>query len=83
MEKVLVEIILPAANTSYDVYIPLASKMSEVLFLVSGLLSDLAGGKYKANTDVVLCEATSGSIYDINKTVDELGLHNGSRLLLI
>lgn len=83
MDRVLVEIFLPAANTSYDVYIPLISKMNEVLLLVSNLLSELSGGKYKANNDAVLCDAASGSILDINKTVEEIGIKNGSRLLLI
>ncbi len=83
MNKVLVEICLPAANQSFDVYIPLESRMSEVLVLVSSLLSDLSDGKYKATQDAVLCDAETGIIFNINMTVFELGIKNGSKLMLI
>ena len=82
-EKALVEIIVPAAGTSFDVYIPLASRMSDVLELVSGALSELTDGKYKATGDAVLCDADSGIIYNVNIEVVELGIKNGSRLMLI
>jgi hypothetical protein len=83
MNKVLVEIFLPAANESFDVYIPVESKLSEVLQLVSSLLSDLSEGKYKATQDAVLCDAKTGMIFNINMAVSELGIQNGSRLMLI
>ncbi|MCM3476960.1 MULTISPECIES: methyltransferase [Bacillaceae] len=83
MNKVLVEICLPAANQSFDVYIPLESRMSEVLVLVSSLLSDLSDGKYKATQDAILCDAETGIIFNINMTVFELGIKNGSKLMLI
>jgi hypothetical protein len=83
MNKVLVEIFLPAAGKSFDVYLPLESQMSEVVMLVSTLLSDLSDGKYKANDNAVLCDAASGIIYNINMTIAELGITNGSKLMLI
>ena len=82
-EKALVEITIPAAGTSFDVYIPLASRMSEVLEMVSGALSELTDGKYKATKDAVLCDADSGIIYNVNIEVVELGIKNGSHLMLI
>ena len=83
MEKALVEIFLPAANASYDVYIPLTVKMHEVLLLVSSVITDLSEGKYKATGDSVLCDRDSGKIFDINSSVAELGIQNGSQLMLI
>ena len=83
MEKALVEIFLPAANASYDVYVPLTVKMHEVLLLVSSVITDLAGGKFKATDDSVLCERDCGRILDINSSVVELGIQNGSQLMLI
>jgi hypothetical protein len=83
MNKILVEIFLPAANRSFDVYIPLDSPMSEVLVLVAAVLSDLSDGKYKATQDAVLCDATTGIIYNINLAIAELCIKNGSKLMLI
>ena len=41
--KALVEITVPVSGEKFDVFIPLNSRMSEVLPLVSGVLSDLSG----------------------------------------
>lgn len=81
--KALVEIIVPAASQKYDVYIPLDSKMSDVVSMVASALSDLSNGRYKATNDAVLCDADTGMIFNINTEVAELGIKNGSRLMLI
>ena len=83
MDKVLVEIFLPAANASYDVRIPLHSRMSEILQMVSKLLGDLSAGKYLPADDSVLCDRDSGEVLNINLTAAESGLRNGSRLMLV
>jgi len=81
--KILVEISVPAAAQKFDVYIPLESRMSEVVRMVAGALSDLSDGKYKATNDAILCDAETGSIFNVNIEVAELGLKNGSHLMLI
>lgn len=82
-DKALVEITVPASGMKFDVFIPLESRMSEVLKLVSATISDLTEGKYKATNDAVLCDAQTGIIYNINMEIAELGIKNGSHLLLI
>lgn len=81
--KVLVEISVPAAAQKYDVYIPLESRMSDVVAMVASALSDLSGGKYKATKEAILCDADTGIIFNVNIEVAELGIKNGSRLMLI
>lgn len=81
--KALVEIFVPAAGQTYDVYLPLESKMSEVIPLVAAALSDLSGGKFEAGGDAILCNAQTGAVYDVNKELAVLGIHNGSRLMLL
>lgn len=83
MNKLLVEVVVPAADMSVDMYIPLESKLSEVISLMAKAISDMTNGKYQATQDAILCEAGTGMIYNINMEVAELGLQNGSKLLLI
>ncbi len=82
-DKALVEIMVPATAREYDVFIPLASKMSDVTRMVAMAISDLSEGKYKATEQSVLCNADTGIIYNINVEVAELGIKTGSRLMLI
>lgn len=81
--KALVEISVPASGEKFDVFIPLESKMSEVLKLVSDALTELSNGKYRATNEAVLCDVETGIIFNINMEVAELGIKTGSRLMLI
>jgi hypothetical protein len=83
MDKVLVEIFLPAANMSFDVYLPIKRRMSEVMPLINKVISDLSEGKYQATDDAVLYERKSGVVCDVNSTIEKLGIKNGSQLMLI
>lgn len=83
MNKVLVEVLLPASGEVYDVRIPLDSQLGEVAALVKKQLENLSKGRFVANDTTVLCDAKSGKILDINKFVAELEIKNGSRLMLI
>ncbi len=83
MNKVIIEINVPAANEKFDVFVPKTSKIYEVIELVSEMFSSILEGKYKKTSDAVLCDAASGKVLDINKSVYELNLINGSKLILI
>lgn len=81
--KVLVEIYVPASGDSFDVWIPLESRMSEVVQLTAAAVSDLLKGQFRADSSTVLCDRETGMIYNVNMAVAELGIQNGSRLMLI
>lgn len=83
MDKILVEIYLPAANRSYDVYIPLKSKLHEVVLLLAGTLTELSNGYFTASSDTVICDRITGAIFNINLSAEELEFKNGSKLMLI
>ena len=81
--KVLVEIFLPFFGESFDVFIPPEMRMSAVVQLISEALSDLLGERFFGGDDTVLCDRVTGMIYSMNRTIRELGIENGSRLMLI
>ena len=83
MTKILVEVVVPAAEKRFDVFIPQGSRLSEVKQLMSGILSELSEGKFKADAASVLCDADSGKVFDINKKVAELKIKNGSKLMFL
>ncbi len=83
MDKVIVEIFVPALNVTYDVFIPTHSPLSSVLELVKKAVTELSDGHFRADGSTVLCHREDGTIMDINLSVYELGIHNGSKLMLI
>lgn len=83
MDKVLVEVFVPALNEAYDMFIPLRSPMYEVLELMKKAVTELSEGQFVANQNTALCHRASGAIININRSVFELNIQNGSKLMLI
>ncbi|GHH98745.1 methyltransferase [Neobacillus kokaensis] len=84
MSKILVEVYSPAAGSTYDVFIPLESKMYEVAYLLANTISELSQGYFKASGgQTIVCDRGSGQVFDVNMTVEELGLGNGAKLMLL
>ncbi len=81
--KYLVEVYLPAAQKTFDMRIPAASRMGEIMSLVATLASELSGGSYKATNDSMLFNASNGELFDVNMTALEQGVCNGTKLILI
>lgn len=83
MEKVLVEVFVPAIDSTYDTFIPRTSSMAEVLELLKKAVTDLSDGRFAATDETAVCYRESGAIININMSVYELGIQNGSKLMLI
>ena len=83
MDKVLVEVYVPVLNRSYDMFIPLRLRISEVLTLLKKAIVDLSDGTFVADDNTVICRREDGKILDINLSVYELNIQNGSKLMLI
>ncbi len=83
MDKILVEIYLPAVNRNYDVYIPIKSKLYEIIVMLAGGFTELSGDYFSASDDAVICDKITGIIFNINMSAEELGLYNGAKLMLI
>jgi hypothetical protein len=83
MDKILVEIYLPASGRNYDVYIPLKNKLYETLALLATTISELSEGYFSGTNETVICNKLTGVVLDINMSAEELGLYNGSKLMLI
>ena len=83
MDKVLVEIYAPTLDLSFDVFIPLQSPMYEVLDLIKKAVVEMSDGRFIANANTALCHREDGTIINVNMSVYELEIHNGSKLMLI
>ncbi|HBZ53016.1 MAG TPA: methyltransferase [Eubacterium sp.] len=83
MEDILIEVYLPVTGKTYDILVPRKSRMYEVTTLVSAALSELSEGIYLPSKDAVLCDRDTGHVFNINLSVEELKLRNGSKLMLI
>lgn len=83
MSKVLVEIFIPSIGQSFDVFIPLDAPMYEVLELIKKSVYELSEKRFIPDNNTSVFNREKGLFIDINLSVYELGIKNGSRLMLI
>ena len=83
MDKILVEVYVPALGDSWDMFIPQELKMYKVLEMMKKAVSDLSEGRFRADENTAVCYREDGTILNINLSVRELELKNASKLMLI
>lgn len=83
MNKVLVNVYIPILNKDYDIFIPTQIQLFEVIALIKRAVSELSEGQFVPSHDTVLALKATGEILDINSTVYELNVENGTKLMLI
>lgn len=82
MNKVLIEVTLPAAGMSYDIFVPDSMQIGTLTMLTASVFSRLSGGTYTVGEQAVLCSRKTGEPYDANARLFETDIRNGTKLLL-
>lgn len=80
--KILLEICLPMVERSFDVRIPRQLKVAQA----TGMLVEFfkkQDEEYIPTDESVLCDMESGRVFDPNAFIGEVGLHSGSRVMII
>lgn len=81
--KILIELEIPLIEKKYDLFIPINKKIGTIKKLIESSLSDLTDNDYEIREDANLYSKDTGEIYDVNKTVKDTDLQNGSRIILL
>ena len=83
MNKVMVEINIPVTGACFDIMLPRTLSVGQATRLLAGFFTGMTGGAYMPDDETTLCSMEDGRIYDVNSSVEELHLKNGSKLMLI
>ncbi len=81
--KILIELSIPLIEKNYDLFIPINKKVGTVKKLIEEGLLELTDHNYIIKQDSNFYSKETGEVYDVNKTVRETDLKNGSRIVLI
>lgn len=80
--KILLELCLPAAERSFDVRVPRQLKVAQATGMLVEFLKR-QDEEYIPTRESVLCDMESGRAFDPNAFMDTVGLHDGSRVMLV
>lgn len=81
--KILIEIEIPSIEKRYDVFIPINKKVGTIKKLLEQALIELTDKAYQITEDSNLYSKEDGEMYNVNHTVRDTNLKNGSRIILI
>lgn len=81
--KILVEVEVPMLERTYDLYIPVNKRVGTIKKLIEEALSEITYNTYKPSDSTNFFSKETGVIYDVNQTVRDTDIKNGSRVILI
>ena len=81
--KILIELEIPLIEKEYDLFIPINKKVGTIKNLIEEALVELTENAYIIKEDTNLFSKDTGLMYDVNDTVRDTDLKNGSRIILL
>lgn len=82
-ERVLVEVYIPAAMCSYDIYLPLHKPIGYIKKIVLPMLEELTDGMFIPVLHTRLYKERMHVILADENTLQEAGIAHGDRLLIL
>ncbi len=83
MNKIIIEVYVPASGNNYEIRIPKSIQMYKILELIKKAITESEDGRYVPDDNSVLCDRYTGNIINLNLTATEIGIRNGSKLMII
>lgn len=81
--KVIVKIIVPKLEMTFDVFIPVSKKISTVCYLLTKSISELTNGEYIINDYINIYNKETKEMYQFDQIVKDTNIRNGSELILL
>lgn len=83
MNKVLVKLYVPIIEEQYDIWLPLNKKIYNVIKLLIKAINEMSNGNYIPNKVPILYDKITAKPYELNKSVKESDIKNGTEIVLI
>ena len=84
MNKVLVKLYVPMLEQQYEVWLPANKKIYSIIIMLVKAINELNGSYYKNSKNMpMLYDKLSTQKYDVNLTIKESTIRNGTELVLI
>ena len=81
--KVFIIVEVPLIEQKYEVYIPVGKQIYKVAKILAKAISELSGGHYPVKEDAIIYSKATGKPYNVNLTIKDSDIRNGSEIILI
>lgn len=83
MNKVLINLFVPSINENFEILVLENKKLLELKKLMIEGIINLTNNEFVNNDKFEICNQETGMIYDLNYTVKENCITDGTKLILI
>ena len=83
MNKVLIEIYVPAIDDRFDIFAPIDVPIKTLTGIIANGISEITNGKYVLSNCEQLCATEPVGLLDPSLTLQDYGVQNGMQLYLI
>lgn len=81
--KVLVELIVPTIESSFDIYLPINKRIGNIITLLNKTIAEFSEGCYEGNNNTALYNRETSEKYDVNALLYNTNIRNGATLILL
>lgn len=81
--KINVDILVPTINKTYNVFIPVNKTVGEIIYLLNKAINELTNNEFPITNNLTLINLYTNNLYDINYSVKNNKILNGSKLILL
>lgn len=83
MNKILINVYVPSLEENYDFWIPINKKIYKIILLLIKIINESSDDFYRPNVMPLLYDKLTAQPYDINLTVKDNQIGNGTQMILI
>lgn len=83
MDRVLIDLYVPAIEMKYNVWIPLNKEIYAIISLIVKGIKEIKKDQYSPTQLPNLYDKQTGEKYDVNSKVKDTSIRNGSEIILI
>lgn len=81
--KILIELEIPLIEKKYDLFVPINKKVGTIKKLIEESLVEITENAYQITENTNFYSKDTGMIYNVNDTIRDTDLRNGSRIILL
>ena len=81
--KVVVELYVRTIDEIYNLYLPVNRKIGNIIALLNKSLTEVTNGEFVGNEYTMLYNRNTGEMYDVNLSLRETNIRNGSSIVLL
>ena len=81
--KVLVKLIVPELDSSFDVFLPVNEVVWKIKKMVAKIVGDLSNQSLDLDREYNIINKNTGRIYDNNEIIIDTDIRNATELLLL